>query len=268
MMGIERVSLLRHEGLAKGEGIFVGVLGALMMVLHHGPTLVGSSGLDLISHGEISSRGQPKPSGWLVSGLMDLGLDHFHLGVLCFIGNCMCMVSFLSIQAPLLKKYPANLSVTTYSYCFGALLMVITSYFVTDELTDWSLNQSETFAILYAEIIASALNYGIITWSKFGLSSLPNPETNYKSSMAAFTKARVAAAVGVSVNAGGWCCCLAAPDAIPFTIATRYSDVRRKFGSQNGGLETQTASAITRLSLQQNNRSPAKIKPNPLKFWK
>ncbi|KAI5418281.1 hypothetical protein KIW84_042784, partial [Lathyrus oleraceus] len=103
--------------------------GALMMVLYRGPTLVGSSELDIISHGEISSRGQPEPSRWLVSGLMDLGLDHFHLGVLCFIGNCMCMASFLSIQAPLLKKYSANLSVTTYLYCFGALLMVTASYF-------------------------------------------------------------------------------------------------------------------------------------------
>ncbi|KAI5436843.1 hypothetical protein KIW84_023099 [Lathyrus oleraceus] len=39
--------------------------------------------------------------------------------------------------------------------------------------------------------------------------------------------ARVATAVGVSINVGGWCCCLAAPTTIPFTIATRYSDVRR-----------------------------------------
>ncbi|CAK8561851.1 unnamed protein product [Lathyrus sativus] len=165
MMGTERVNLLRYEGLAKVGGIFVCVLGALVMVLYRGPALVGSSELDLISHSEISARGQPEPSGWLVSGLMDLGFDHFHLGVLCFIGNCMCMATFLSIQAPLLKKYPANLSVTAYSYFFGALLMVTTSYFVTDESTDWSLNQSETFAVLYAGIIASALNYGIITWS-------------------------------------------------------------------------------------------------------
>ncbi|GAU39815.1 hypothetical protein TSUD_154720 [Trifolium subterraneum] len=197
MMGTERVNLLRYEGLAKVGGIIVCVLGALVMVLFRGPALVGSSEMDIISHSEISARGQPEPSGWLVSGLMELGLDHFHVGVLCFIGNCMCMATFLSIQAPLLKKYPANLSVTAYSYFFGALLMVTTSYFVTDETTDWRLTQSETFAVLYAAgvkqlgcvfsdqeknrtqvlsicemlqslqsgIIASALNYGIITWS-------------------------------------------------------------------------------------------------------
>ncbi|KAG4967699.1 hypothetical protein JHK87_033350 [Glycine soja] len=47
---------------------------------------------------DISAKGQPEPSGWLISGVQDLGLDHFHLGVLCFIGNCMCMATFLSIQ--------------------------------------------------------------------------------------------------------------------------------------------------------------------------
>jgi hypothetical protein len=92
------VNLLRYEGLAKVGGIFVCVMGALVMVLFRGPALVGSSEMDLISHSEISARGQPEPSGWLVSGLMELGLDHFHVGVLCFIGNCMCMATFLSIQ--------------------------------------------------------------------------------------------------------------------------------------------------------------------------
>ncbi|KAL2334149.1 hypothetical protein Fmac_015362 [Flemingia macrophylla] len=164
MMGTERVNLLRFEGLAKVGGTFSCVFGAVLMVLYRGPALIGDLDRDFVSHSEISAKGQPEPSGWLISGLMDLGLDHFHLGVLCFIGNCMCMAAFLAIQAPLLKKYPANLSVTAYSYFFGAVLMVTTSLFATSESADWRLTQSETIAVIYAGFIASALNYGLITW--------------------------------------------------------------------------------------------------------
>ncbi|XP_027347269.1 WAT1-related protein At4g19185-like isoform X2 [Abrus precatorius] len=160
----ESVNLLRYEGLAKVGGTCSCVFGAVLMVLYRGPALIGNSETDFASHSEISAKGQPEPSGWLIGGLLDLGFDHFHLGVLCFIGNCMCMAAFLTIQAPLLKKYPANLSVTAYSYFFGAVLMVTTSFFATDESTDWSLTRSEIIAVIYAGFIASALNYGIITW--------------------------------------------------------------------------------------------------------
>ncbi|RDX57685.1 WAT1-related protein, partial [Mucuna pruriens] len=98
MMGTERVNLLRYEGLAKVGGTFACVSGAVLMVLYRGPALIGYSETDFVSHSEISAKGQPEPSGWLIGGLLDLGLDHFHLGVLCFIGNCMCMAAFLTIQ--------------------------------------------------------------------------------------------------------------------------------------------------------------------------
>lgn len=84
--------------MAKVGGTFSCVLGAVLMVLYRGPTLIGYSETDFVSHNEISAKGQPEPSGWLIGGLLDLGFDQFHLGVLCFIGNCMCMAAFLTIQ--------------------------------------------------------------------------------------------------------------------------------------------------------------------------
>ncbi|KAL2348741.1 hypothetical protein Fmac_002741 [Flemingia macrophylla] len=164
MMGTERVNLLTYDGLAKVGGTIICVSGAILMVLYRGPAFIGYAELDHAIQNEISARGQPEPAGWLIGGLQDLGLDNFHLGVLFLIGNCLCMAAFLAIQAPVLKKYPANLTVTACSYFFGASLVVTLSFFMTNESNDWSLTQSEILAVIYGGTVASALNYGLITW--------------------------------------------------------------------------------------------------------
>lgn len=61
------------------------------------------------------------------------------------------------MQAPVLAKYPASISVTAYSYFFGALFMVVTAFFVTNESTDWNLSQSEAFAVCYAVSLFSSI---------------------------------------------------------------------------------------------------------------
>uniref|UniRef100_A0A5B6ZD28 WAT1-related protein n=1 Tax=Davidia involucrata TaxID=16924 RepID=A0A5B6ZD28_DAVIN len=165
IMGTESVNLLRTEGQVKLGGTLLCVSGAILMVLFRGPTVVGYKESEFAAQSEISARGQPEPAGWLMSNFLEFGLGQWHLGVLCLIGNCMCMAAYLAIQAPLLARYPASLSVTAYSYFFGALLMVVTAFFMTDESTDWILTQSELLAVFYAGIIASALNYGLLTWS-------------------------------------------------------------------------------------------------------
>ncbi|GJT67117.1 retrovirus-related pol polyprotein from transposon TNT 1-94 [Tanacetum coccineum] len=73
-LSTETVNLLRTKGRAKVGGTFVCVCGAIFMVMFRGPVIFG------------------------------LGFDNWHLGVLCLIGNCMCMAAFLAIQAPVLAR--------------------------------------------------------------------------------------------------------------------------------------------------------------------
>ncbi|KAJ9556402.1 hypothetical protein OSB04_011016 [Centaurea solstitialis] len=43
--------------------------------------------------------------------------------------------------------------------------MVATAISMNNESTNWNLTQSEGLAVIYAGIVASALNYGLLTWS-------------------------------------------------------------------------------------------------------
>ncbi|XWS49443.1 hypothetical protein CRYUN_Cryun12cG0004100 [Craigia yunnanensis] len=98
MMGTERVNLLKTEGQAKVGGTLICVSGAILMVLFRGPALIGNKDADFTAQNDISARGQPEPAGWLLSSFLEFGLEHWHIGVLCLIGNCMCMAAFLAIQ--------------------------------------------------------------------------------------------------------------------------------------------------------------------------
>ncbi|XP_027774997.1 WAT1-related protein At4g19185-like, partial [Solanum pennellii] len=108
------------------------------------------------------NKGQSEPAGWLLSSF--LVLDSWHLGVLCLILNCMCVAAYLALQAPVLREYPASISLTAYSYSFGLLLMIVTSFFMTNGSTSWYLTPSEVVAVCYAGIVTSGLNYGLMTW--------------------------------------------------------------------------------------------------------
>ncbi|CAN4076395.1 unnamed protein product [Withania somnifera] len=165
LMGTETVKLLTMEGQAKVGGTIVCVSGAILMAVFRGPVVFGDGTSDFTAQIEISAKGQPEPAGWLMSSFLELGLDNWHLGILCLIGNCMCMAAYLALQAPVLEKYPASLSLTAYSYFFGVLLMIGMSFFVTNGSTDWHLTPSEVVAVSYAGIVTSALNYGLMTWS-------------------------------------------------------------------------------------------------------
>ncbi|CAH2046317.1 unnamed protein product [Thlaspi arvense] len=180
MMGTEKVNLFKIEGLTKVGGTLVCVSGALVMALFRGPALFGDKNADFTAKNVVIDRDQLNVHhNWLLSSFLGLGLDLWHIGVICLIGNCMCMAAFIAVQAPVLKKYPAYLSVTAYSYFFGASIMITTALVFVREPKDWILTQSEVLAVIFAGVFASALNYGLLTWSNkilgAALVSLYNP---------------------------------------------------------------------------------------------
>ncbi|KAI5082040.1 hypothetical protein GOP47_0001783 [Adiantum capillus-veneris] len=163
-IGTEHVDCNEWAGMAKIGGTVVCVLGALLMSMYKGPVLWGDGFLDMHMQGAVFGKPSPEPVGWLAQLLLDLGLDTWHIGVLCLIGNCFCMATYIAFQAPLLTKYPAPLSMTAYSYLFGAICMALSGLFGASNSSDWILTQPELLSVLYAGLIASALNYGLLTW--------------------------------------------------------------------------------------------------------
>lgn len=100
MCRTETVNLRKVEGQVKLGGTLVCVSGAILMAIFRGPAVFGPEEL-LTANAEPNAEVQSQPALWLVSNFLGLGIETWHLGVLCLIGNCICMAAFLAIQVNL-----------------------------------------------------------------------------------------------------------------------------------------------------------------------
>ncbi|XP_044974319.1 protein WALLS ARE THIN 1 [Hordeum vulgare subsp. vulgare] len=151
---IEKVRLDRRDGVAKVVGTLACVAGASVITLYQGPTIFAPTGDDKASLPEVPFLAAVAGEG-----------KNWTLGCVYLIGHCLSWSGWLVLQAPVLKKYPAKLSVTSYTCFFGVIQFLIIAAFFERDAGAWVFHSgSEVFTILYAGFIASGVAFAVQIW--------------------------------------------------------------------------------------------------------
>ncbi|KAG0584772.1 hypothetical protein KC19_3G233100 [Ceratodon purpureus] len=163
-LGLEEVNLRRREGVAKVIGTAVCICGAVIMSVYKGIALFGSGS-------DTPDVGYTQPfanlGAFLHHDIVNFSVNEYHLGIFFLIMNCVSWGVYLTYQAPVMKMYPALLSMTAGTYFFGfiqvGILGVISAgklHFAKFILT----STAQIIGVLYAALIASTLNLLLQSW--------------------------------------------------------------------------------------------------------
>ncbi|RVW50347.1 Protein WALLS ARE THIN 1 [Vitis vinifera] len=152
LVGIEQVRLNRKDGLAKVLGTILCVAGASVITLYKGPTIYSPSTRPDNTPPLFLSLGDAKGKNWT-------------LGCVYLIGHCLSWSAWLVLQAPVLKKYPARLSVTSYTCFFGLIQFLIIALVIERNSQAWLIHSgAELFSVFYAGVVASGIAFAVQIW--------------------------------------------------------------------------------------------------------
>ncbi|KAK3007794.1 hypothetical protein RJ639_013678 [Escallonia herrerae] len=147
---LEQVKITRRDGLAKVLGTIASVGGATIMTIYKGPPLV---------HPDQQPIGSSKMNDDM------LEMQNWTLGCIYLLGHCLSWAGWMVFQAPVVKNYPAKLSLTSFTCLFGLIQYLIIAAFVERDPNHWRIQSGgEIFTILYAGIISSGIGISLQTW--------------------------------------------------------------------------------------------------------
>ncbi|MED6216624.1 hypothetical protein PIB30_009514 [Stylosanthes scabra] len=147
---LEKVNMTRKNGLAKVIGTIASVGGATIITLYKGPPLLHQT------HGSRSTlQGDHN---------FEEMQQNWRWGCIYLLGQCFSWAGWMVFQAPVVKKYPAKLSLTAFTCFFGLIQFLIIAAFVETDLQNWKIaSLQELFLILYVVInIFLTSNYQIL----------------------------------------------------------------------------------------------------------
>ncbi|KAL1534814.1 WD repeat-containing protein wat1 [Salvia divinorum] len=155
LLRIEKVRLDRKDGISKVAGLLICVAGASVITLFKGPAIY--------SPPASLQRAAAEAMAPVVLG--DASGKSWTMGCLYLIGHCLSWAGWLVLQAPVLKRYPARLSFTSYQCFFGILQFLVIAAFFERNGEAWLIRTgSEVFSVFYAGVVASGIAFAVQIW--------------------------------------------------------------------------------------------------------
>ncbi|KAL2504039.1 Protein WALLS ARE THIN 1 [Abeliophyllum distichum] len=152
VLRIEKVRLDRKDGISKIAGTILCVAGASVITLYKGPTI-------------YSPAPTPQSVSPMLLALGDAKGKNWTLGCIFLIGHCLSWSGWLVLQAPVLKKYPARLSFTSYQCFFGVIQFLVIAAFMERDAQAWLIHSGgELFSVFYAGVVASGIAFAVQIW--------------------------------------------------------------------------------------------------------
>ncbi|KAH7528682.1 WAT1-related protein At3g18200 [Ziziphus jujuba] len=149
-LGLEQVSITRKDGVAKVLGTIASVGGATVITLYKGPPLLPQR--EEHAQGNNMAEGISENTNWT-------------WGCIYLLGHCLSWAGWMVFQAPVVKKYPAKLTLTSFTCFFGLIQFLVIAAFVETDFEHWKIQSGEEiFTILYAGIVSSGIVIALQTW--------------------------------------------------------------------------------------------------------
>ncbi|CAL0322368.1 unnamed protein product [Lupinus luteus] len=162
LLGIEQVSLKRKDGVAKVVGTILCVAGATVITLYKGPTIYSPT--RPLNNSIIRTITTQVFDVGSVS-VVDAKAKNWVLGCFYLIGHCLSWAGWLVFQTPLLQKFPARLSVSSYTFFFGLLQFFIIALIFERDAKAWGFHSvQEVVAILYGGAVISGIGFTVQLW--------------------------------------------------------------------------------------------------------
>ncbi|KAJ3694361.1 hypothetical protein LUZ60_009841 [Juncus effusus] len=146
---LEEVDVKKRDGLAKVVGTVVSIGGATVITLYKGLPLLN----------------QKLNSNYLDINLSSTQILNWSLGCVYILTHVISWSGWIALQVPVLKRYPARLSVLTLTILFGLIQLIVIAAFVEKDINKWKIHSGmELFTILYAGLVASGLALSLQIW--------------------------------------------------------------------------------------------------------